>query len=48
MLVELHTRSDDGQWRTQYFTEPEDEIILQRFGLSLRLSEMYERVKLSK
>lgn len=47
MLVELHTRSDDGQWGTQYFTEPEDEVALQRLGLSLKLADMYERVKLA-
>lgn len=45
MLVELHTRGDDSQWGTQYFTEPDDEVVLQRFGLSLRLVDVYERVK---
>lgn len=46
MLVELHTRSDDGNWWTQYFTEPEDEVALSRFDLSIRLADVYERVKL--
>ena len=47
MLVELHTRSDDGQWSTQYFTEPDDTMILKRFDLSVRLADVYERVKLT-
>ncbi|HRI58844.1 MAG TPA: Uma2 family endonuclease [Saprospiraceae bacterium] len=47
MLVELHSRGDDSQWAMQYFTEPDDEVVLQRFGLSLRLVDVYERVKVS-
>lgn len=47
MLVELHAREGSEQWTTQYFTEPEDEIVLQRFGTPLRISDIYDRVKLA-
>ncbi len=46
MLVELHVKREDGRWETQYFTEPEDELSLERFGLKLKLSDIYARVKL--
>lgn len=46
MLVELHTRSENGLWSTLYFTEPDDEVAMQRIGLSLKLSDIYDRVQL--
>ena len=27
MLIELHTRSDDGRWEVEYFTEPDDDLL---------------------
>ncbi len=47
MLAELHQRHENGQWEMQYFTEPHDEIALPRFGLTIRLSDIYARVKLT-
>jgi Uma2 family endonuclease len=46
MLVEKHSREAGGFWSIQYFTEPEDEITLPNFGLTLRLNDIYNRVKL--
>jgi Uma2 family endonuclease len=47
MLVEIHTREEGDLWSIQYFTETEDEVLLTRFGLTLRLEDIYNRVKLS-
>ena len=32
---------------TQYFTEPDDTMMLKSFDLSVRLADVYERVKLT-
>lgn len=47
MLVELQTRNTEGKWETTYFTEPEEEIPLERFELTLKLADMYQRIKLA-
>jgi len=46
MLVELHARDDNGRWETHYFTEPEDAIVLPRFGVEFSVADVYERIKL--
>ncbi|MBI5915031.1 MAG: Uma2 family endonuclease [Bacteroidetes bacterium] len=43
--VELHLKSDDDNWTTRYFTEPEDVIELERFGLKLSISALYKQAK---
>lgn len=47
MLVELQSRNNEGKWETAYFTEPEEEISLERFGLNLKVADVYERIKLA-
>ena len=44
--VELHQRNQDGTWDIAYFTEPDDHIALPRLGVSLKVSDLYARVKL--
>lgn len=46
MLVELHTRTEDGRWEMHYFTEPEDVVQLPRLGVEFSVADVYERVKL--
>ena len=45
MLIELHTRSDDGRWEVEYFTEPDDELTFEKFDLTLSVADIYSRVK---
>jgi Uma2 family endonuclease len=45
MSVERHQRNEDGTWDIQYFTEPDDEIVLPRLGVSLKVSDLYARIK---
>jgi Uma2 family endonuclease len=47
MLIEQHIREEGGFWNVQYYTEAEDVIFLDRFGLSLKVEEVYSRVKLA-
>jgi len=44
--VELHQRNEDSTWDIQYFTEADDEIALPRLGVSLKVSDLYARIKL--
>ncbi|MBL7775913.1 MAG: Uma2 family endonuclease [Saprospiraceae bacterium] len=45
MLLELHIRNtDDRGWTTQYFTEPNDVVRLDRFGMEFTLGQVYERL----
>jgi Uma2 family endonuclease len=44
--VELHQRNANGAWDVAYFTEPEDDIALPRLGVSLKVSDLYARIKL--
>ncbi len=46
MLIEFHTRDQSQHWQTQYFTEPTDVIELERFGIKLTLSDIYDRIRL--
>lgn len=48
MLIELHTRSDDGRWEVEYFTEPDDELTFEKFNLTLSVADIYSRVKSEK
>jgi len=47
MLVELQSRNNEGKWETSYFTELDEEIPLERFDLTLKLADVYERIKLA-
>jgi len=47
MLLELHVRGEDGRWEPpQYFTEPDDVVSLPRFGLTFKVLDVYQRVKI--
>jgi Uma2 family endonuclease len=47
MLLELHSRKEDGAWLPpQYFTEPEEEVVLSFFDLKFTVSAVYQRTKL--
>ena len=43
--VELHQRNPDGTWDIAYFTELDDDIALPRLGVSLKVSDLYARIK---
>ena len=43
--VELHQRTPDGTWDIAYFTELDDDIALPRLGVSLKVSDLYARIK---
>ncbi|MCF8243627.1 MAG: Uma2 family endonuclease [Saprospiraceae bacterium] len=46
MLVELHSKREDGSIETQWFTEPADIIEPPKFELKIVLSDIYWRIKL--
>jgi Uma2 family endonuclease len=45
MLVELHRRGDDGEWRTEVFTQPDDRCAFDSVGLKLTLADIYRNVR---
>ena len=47
MWAELHSRSAEGRWETQYFTEPNDVVELKHFDIKFSLSSIYKRLKIN-
>ncbi len=46
MWVEMHSKLEGGNWVTNYFTEPNDAIHLERLSLKLTLSDIYKRTNI--
>ncbi len=47
MLLELHTKGENGQWQPpQYLTEPDELVVLSRFDLTFRVAEVYQRLNM--
>jgi Uma2 family endonuclease len=47
MLLELHARSENGQWLPpQYLTEPDEKVELPRFDLAFAVADVYQRLKI--
>ncbi len=44
MFVEHHTREPDGNWRSTFYTRPEQRLTLTSIDCELPLTEIYERV----
>jgi Uma2 family endonuclease len=44
MMVELHRRADDV-WRTDIFTEPEEQCVFESVGLTMSLGDIYRNVR---
>ena len=43
--LEIHRRQSDGTWQTEVLTGLDDELHLQSVGLTLRVAQVYRRVK---
>jgi Uma2 family endonuclease len=49
MHLEIHRRQTDGRWITYYFTQDAgEEVEFQSVGLTLKLGEIYRRVRFEK
>lgn len=43
--AELHRKGPEGGWTAATYTDPDDYIILESIGITLRLSSLYEKVE---
>ncbi len=43
--IEIHRRQSDGTWQTEILTDLNEELHLQSVGLTLRVAQVYRRVK---
>lgn len=44
IYLELHRRQSDGRWITYFYNEADEEFSLESINLTLKISEVYQRV----